>query len=79
LLRNLNFSAIRVEAIPILNTSDSGNNFSSLMFKGFIKNALKQGAITQQESEQWQQQVRELSQQNDYFFCVNRFLFTAVK
>ena len=79
LLRQLNFSAIRVEAIPILNTSDSGNNFSSLMFKGFIKNALKQGAITQQESEQWQQQVRELVHQNAYFFCVNRFLFTAVK
>ena len=79
LLRQLNFSAIRVEAIPILNTSDSGKNFSSTMFKGFIKNALEQGAITQQESEQWQQQVRELVQQNAYFFCVNRFLFTAVK
>jgi len=79
LLRQLNFSAIRVEAIPILNTSDNGRNFSSMMFKGFVKNALKQGVITQQESEQWQQQVLELVQQNAYFFCVNRFLFTAVK
>lgn len=79
LLRQLNFSAIRVEAIPILNTSDNGRNFSSMMFKGFIENALKQGAITQSEGEQWQQQVRELVQQNAYFFCVNRFLFTAVK
>ncbi len=79
LLRQLNFSAIRVEAIPILNTSDNGRNFSSMMFKGFVKNALKLGAITQQECDQWQQQVRELAQQNAYFFCVNRFLFTAVK
>ena len=79
LLRQLNFSAVRVEAIPILNTSDNGENFSSMMFKGFIKNALKQGVITQQESEQWRQQVLELVQQNAYFFCVNRFLFTAVK
>jgi len=79
LLRNLNFSAIRVEAIPILNTSDSGNNFSSMMFKGFLENALKHGAITRQECDQWQQQVRELVQNNAYFFCVNRFLFTAVK
>lgn len=79
LLRQLNFSAIRVEAIPILNTSDSGKNFSSMMFKGFIKNAIEKGAITQQESEQWQQQAAELVQQNAYFFCVNRFLFTAVK
>lgn len=79
LLRNLNFSAIRVEAIPILNTSDSGNNFSSMMFKGFLENALKHEAITRQECNQWQQQVRELVQNNAYFFCVNRFLFTAVK
>ena len=79
LLRNLNFSAIRVEAIPILNTSDSGNSFSSMMFKGFLENALKHGAITRQECDQWQQQVRELVQNNAYFFCVNRFLFTAVK
>ncbi len=79
LLRNLNFSAIRVEAIPILNTSDSGNNFSSMMFKGFLENALKHEAITRQECDQWQQQVRELVQNNAYFFCVNRFLFTAVK
>jgi ubiquinone/menaquinone biosynthesis C-methylase UbiE len=79
LLRELNFSAIRVKAIPILNSSDNGNNFSSGMLKGFAKNAVKHNAITQQESDQWQQQVQELVQQNAYFFCVNRFLFTAVK
>ena len=79
LLRNLNFSAIRVEAIPILNTSDNGDNFSSMMFKGFLENALKHEAITRQECDQWHQQVRELVQNNAYFFCVNRFLFTAVK
>ena len=79
LLREINFSAIRVEAIPILNTSDNGNNFSSRMLKGFAKNAVKHDAITQQESDQWQKQVQELVQQNAYFFCVNRFLFTAVK
>ena len=79
LLRELNFDAIKVEAIPILNTSYSGNNFSSGMLKWFAKNAVKQAAITQQESDQWQAQVQELAQRNAYFFCVNRFLFTAVK
>jgi len=79
LLRDLNFSAIRVEAIPILNTSDNGNNFSSLMFKGFLENALKREAITRPECDQWQRQTRELVRENAYFFCVNRFLFTAVK
>jgi arsenite methyltransferase len=79
LLRQLNFSAIKVEAIPIINTSYTENNFSASMLEWFTRNALKQGAITQQESDQWLQQVLELAQQNAYFFCVNRFLFTAVK
>jgi arsenite methyltransferase len=79
LLRQLNFSAIKVEAIPIINTSYTENNFSASMLEWFTRNALKQGAITQQESDQWLQQVQELAQQNAYFFCVNRFLFTAVK
>ena len=79
LLRQLNFSAIRVEAIPIINTSFTENNFSSSMLEWFTKNALKKAAISQQESDQWLQQVQQLAQQNAYFFCVNRFLFTAVK
>jgi arsenite methyltransferase len=79
LLRQLNFSAIKVEAIPIINTSFAENNFSSSMLEWFTKNALKKAAISQQESDQWLQQVQQLAQQNAYFFCVNRFLFTAVK
>ena len=79
LLRKLNFSAIRVEAIPIINTSYGDNNFSSGMLKLFAKNAVKQVVISQQESDQWQAQVQALVQRDAYFFCVNRFLFTAVK
>ena len=79
LLHQLNFSAIKVEAIPVINTSYTENNFSSSMLEWFTRNALKQDAITQQESDQWLQQAQALAQQNAYFFCVNRFLFTAVK
>ena len=79
LLRRLKFSAIRVEAIPIINSSYTGKNFSAGMLKWFARNAVKQAAITQNESDQWQQQLQELAQQDAYFFSVNRFLFTAVK
>lgn len=79
LLRKLNFSAIKVEAIPIINTSYTKNNFSSGMWDWFTKNAVKKAAITQQESDRWQQQVQDLVRQDAYFFCVNRFLFTAIK
>jgi len=79
LLSQLNFSAIKVEAIPIINTSYTERNFSSGMLKWFTKNAVKQGAITNQESVQWQQEIQDLARQKAFFFCVNRFLFTAVK
>ena len=79
LLRRAGFSAIKVEAIPIVNTSYSGNNFSSGMLKWFAKNAVKHDAISAQESKQWQAQIQELADKDSYFFCVNRFLFSAVK
>jgi len=79
LLRKLGFRSIKVEAIPIINTSYTQNSFSSGMLEWFTRNAIKQAAITQQESDQWHQQVQDLVQQDAYFFCVNRFLFTAVK
>jgi arsenite methyltransferase len=79
MLRRLNFSAIKVEAIPIINNSNSGNNFSAGMLKWFAKNAIRQAAITEQESKRWLAQIHELVEQDAFFFCVNRFLFTAVK
>jgi len=78
MLRNRGFNAIKIEAIPIINASGMDNNFSSGMLKWFTKNAVKQGAISEHESEQWTLQMQELAQQDSYFFCVNRFLFTAV-
>ena len=79
LLKHANFNAVKVEAIPIINTSFAGNNFSSGMLKWFTKTAVQQAAITQEESDQWLGQAQELARNDAYFFCVNRFLFTAIK
>ena len=79
LLRALNFSAIKVEAIPVLNTSYTADNFSASMLKYFADNAVRQNVISRAESKQWLQNLVELEQQDAYFFCVNRFLVTAVK
>ena len=79
LLKLTGFSAIRVTPIPVLNTSYDENNYSASMLKWFVESALKQGVITRQESDQWQEQMHQISKQDAYFFCVNRFLFTAVK
>jgi arsenite methyltransferase len=79
LLKKLNFSAIKTTAIPILNTSYSDANFSSSMLENFLDYAVKDKAITKDEAMLWMAQIRDLSKKEGYFFCVNRFLFTAVK
>jgi hypothetical protein len=79
MLHRKGFNAIKVEAIPIVNTSNTGNSFSTSMLKWLTKTAVKQAAVSRQESRDWLQQIRQLAQQDAHFFCVNRFLFTAVK
>ena len=79
LLKQLNFSAIKTTAIPILNTSYSDVNFSSGMLEYFSTYAVKNKVITSDDAQLWMKQIRDLSTTDSYFFCVNRFLFTAVK
>jgi len=79
LLLGLGFGALRVEAIPILNSSYSENSFSANMLKNYAAVALKRNLISQTESDEWLQGIDRLIEQDAYFFCVNRFLFTAIK
>jgi len=79
LLKKLNFSAIKIIPIPILNTSFSEVNFSSGMLEYFSSYAVKNKIITKDQAALWMTQIRDLSKADSFFFCVNRFLFTAVK
>jgi ubiquinone/menaquinone biosynthesis C-methylase UbiE len=79
ILRRIDFGAQRVEAIPVLNASYSEHSFSANMLQNFADAAVKQSVITKAESEAWREGVDSLIQRDEYFFCVNRFLFSAVK
>ena len=79
MLEQIGFSAVRVEAIPVLNASYSEHSFSSNMLQNYADTACKQNLISASESETWLEGIESLIQQNKYFFCVNRFLFTAIK
>jgi len=79
LLAGLGFGALRVEAIPVLNASYSENSFSAGMLKNYAGSARKRELITGQESRDWLAGIDALIRDDAYFFCVNRFLFTAVK
>ena len=79
MLKKQKFGAIKTEAIPVLNTSYSEVNFSSGMLEYFSTYAVKTNAVTAEEAELWIMQIRDLAKTDSFFFCVNRFLFTAVK
>jgi len=79
LLLGLGFGALQVEAIPILNSSYSENSFSANMLENYAAVARRRNIISQTESDEWLAGIDRLIEQDAYFFCVNRFLFTAVK
>lgn len=79
MLKQSGFSSIRSQAIPILNDSYNENSFSGSMIEYITRNAVKQGKLNQQQADRWLQDVIALHADQAFFFCVNRFLFTAVK
>lgn len=79
LLIDLGFSAIRVEAIPIVNAGFCDSSFSAGMLKNFAKTALKKKAISKAEMETWLADLDHLAANDGYFFSVNRYLFSAIK
>ena len=79
LLLELGFTAPRVEAIPVLNPGYCENSFSANMLENYARVARRRDMITSRESDEWLEGIDRLIEQDAYFFCVNRFLFTAVK
>jgi len=79
LLRDAGFGGIQVEAIPVINASFSENSFSAGMLKGLAKTAVRLQAITRAQADAWLAELEALAADDEYFFCVNRFLFTATK
>ena len=79
LLRDVGFGGIQVEAIPVINASFTENSFSAGMLKGFAKTAVSQQVLTRVQADAWLSELEALAADDEYFFCVNRFLFTATK
>lgn len=79
LLTELGFGALRVEAIPVLNAGYCENSFSADMLDNYAEAARRRKIITDEQARDWRAGIDELIREDAYFFCVNRFLFTAVK
>ena len=77
LLKKHGFSNIQIEAVPILNTEYSPSNFSHGMLDWITKNAEKQGVLNKDQRKAFLADLVERERFGSYFFCVNRFLFSA--
>jgi SAM-dependent methyltransferase len=77
LLVDNGFCNVDVEPIPILNTEYTPSQFSHGMMNWITKNALKKRVITKEQSQKWLDDLDEKGKSGNYFFCVNRFLFSA--
>ena len=77
LLVDNGFYNIDVEPIPILNTEYTPSQFSHGMMNWITRNALNKGVITKEQSQKWLDDLDEKGKSGNYFFCVNRFLFSS--
>jgi hypothetical protein len=49
------------------------------MMDQFARLARESGMVSEAESQHWLNDVERLGAEDAYFFCVSRFLFSAVK
>ncbi|MDH3452585.1 MAG: methyltransferase domain-containing protein, partial [Gammaproteobacteria bacterium] len=79
LLRQHGFRAIGVEAFPILSTVYRREGYSAGMLAQFARLAREDRTVSEADSRNWVDELKRLGAEGAYFFCVNRFLFSAVK
>jgi hypothetical protein len=79
LLRQNGFTAVRAEALPILSTSHQAEGWSVAMINQFAQLARESGTVSEAECRKWLDELERQGAKDAYFFCVNRFLFSAVK
>lgn len=79
LLRQHGFTGVHAEAVPILSTAYVADGYSVGMMAQFAQLAHESGAVSEAESQNWLNDLERLGAEDAYFFCVNRFLFSAVK
>ncbi len=69
----------RVEAVPILDTGYAPGSYFAGMADSLAATAKKKGAVSETEAEAWLADLDRRRDSGDFFFCVNRFLVSAVK
>lgn len=78
-IRQAGFQSESPKIIPIFNPVFSSDAFSNRLIDLVVSFVSGRGKITNAEAIVWAQELRQLGEQGDYFFSLNRYLFMANK
>jgi SAM-dependent methyltransferase len=67
------------EIIPLFNPVFDANTFSNRLIDLIVSFVSGRGGVSIHEAAAWAEELRQLGEQNDYFFSLNRYLFIARK
>ncbi len=76
-LESAGFNVSAIETYPLLNTRFSPNSYSAFLMNGIFKHMTEQGRIAPSDAKDWFTDLTERAGQEDWFFSLNRYLFTA--
>ena len=74
-----NCGTISTKLDVIWGMSANGNHTMQTLAWSVMTEKGQQNVISETEAEAWLREQLELAQRDEFFFCVNRFLFSAVK
>lgn len=79
MLEEAGFAAVRAEALPILRTSMTADDFAYATLDWFARLAPEHAGVASDEARAWLDDLLALQDRGRFFFCVNRFLFSGVR
>ncbi len=78
-LKKAGFSISKRLLLPMFNPEYSEDIFSRWILDYMVGFIGGRDGVTQEEVEDWAEDLRELGERGEYFFSLNRYLFLAVK
>lgn len=68
-----------VDTFAIVETSYDAESFGAGTLEGARREAVKDGRVAAEEAARWEAELRARAARNDWFFFLNRFIFSGMK
>ena len=78
-LRQGGFKLQQQRVVPQFNPTYDPNTYSYRLIDIIESFAPGRNGITEEEAEEWVQDLRQLGEREEYFFCLNQFLYLVTK